>query len=184
MRASPASWRARWRARATPAARPEPGRECVATRTAGMTIVAALSLFVGVSGLLGSAQVVSDGLGLSSFGTVARAPSVGTTGAPPPETRGVDATMAAFGVMRVLLSLSLVVGAIGTLWVKPSGRRFSLGFATGWIVLGILEPLALHYAFGWPVVVSALYPFLLMFVFNSPSWRAAFARVPAASSGP
>ena len=156
----------------------------MATRSVGMTVIAALSLFVGVSALLGSAQVVSDGLGFSSFGTVARTPSVGTTQAPPPETHGVDAAMAAFGLMRVLLSLSLVSGAFATLWVKPSARRFSLAFAIGWILLGILEPLALHYAFGWPVLVSALYPFLLMFVFNSPSWRAAFARVPASSSGP
>jgi len=66
-------------------------------------------------------------------------------------------------------------GAIGTLWVRPAGRRWSLTFATGWILLGVIEPVALGYAFGWPVVVSALYPFLLLAVFSSPSWRAAFA---------
>jgi len=144
-------------------------------RTAGMTLIAALSLFVGVTGILGSAQVVSDGLGLTRFGTVSRAPAVGTTSAPPLAAPETDVAMASFGIVRVLLSLLLVLGAVGTLWVRPSGRRFSLAFAVGWIVLGILEPWALHYAFGWPVVVSALYPFLLLFVFNSPTWRAAFA---------
>ena len=45
----------------------------------------------------------------------------------------------------------------------------------GWIVLGGVEPLALGYRFGWPVVVSAIYPFLLLLSFNRPSWKAAFA---------
>jgi len=146
----------------------------VAKRTVGMILIAALSLFVGISGLLGSAAVVSDGLGLSRFSTVAGAPSVGTTSAPPPES-AVSAPVVAFGVVRALLSLLLVAGGIGTLWVRPSARRCSLAFAVGWILLGIVEPWALHYVFGWPVVVSALYPFLLLFVYNSPSWRAAFA---------
>jgi hypothetical protein len=146
-----------------------------------MIVIAALSLFVGVSGLLGSAAVVSDGLGLSRFSTVASAPTVGTSSAPPPE-RTVDGAVVAFGAVRALLSLLLIAGAIGTLWVRPSARRLSLAFAVGWIVLGIVEPLALHYVFGWPVVVSALYPFLLLLVFNSPSWRAAFAGTRAASN--
>jgi len=139
-----------------------------------MVLIAALSLFVGISGLMGSAAVVSDGLGLSRFSTVAGAPSVGTTSAPPTE-HAVNARVVAFGVVRALLSLLLIAGAVGMLWVRPSARRFSLAFAVGWILLGIVEPWALHYVFGWPVVVSALYPFLLLFVFNSPSWRAAFA---------
>src|SRR5262245_16020576 len=146
-----------------------------------MILIAALSLFVGISGLLGSAAVGSDGLGLSRFSTVAGAPSVGTTSAPPPES-AVNARVVAFGVVRALLSLLLIAGGVGTLWVRPSARRASLAFAIGWIVLGVVEPWALHYVFGWPVVVSALYPFLLLFVFNSPSWRVAFA-VAKASSG-
>lgn len=148
-----------------------------------MTLIAALSLFVGVSGLLGSATVISDGLGLTQLGTVTGAPHVGTTSAPPPAGRPVEPMVVTFGSVRAILSMFLVAGAIGTLWVRPSGRRFSLVFAVGWIVLGIVEPLALHYAFGWPVVVSALYPFLLMLAFNSPGWRAAFARAPAAAGG-
>jgi len=148
-----------------------------------MTLIAALSLFVGISGLMGSAAVVSDGLGLTRFGTVTGAPYVGTTGQPPPAERQVEPMVVAFGAVRATLSLLLIAGAIGTLWVRRSGRRFSLTFAVGWIVLGIVEPLALHYRFGWPVVVSALYPFLLLFAFNSPAWRAAFAGAPAAGSG-
>jgi len=144
-----------------------------------MTLIAALSLFVGVSGILGSAAVISDGLGITRLGTVTGAPYVGTTGAPPPAERKVETAVVVFGGLRAGLSLLLIVGAIGTLWVRPSGRRFSLAFAVGWIVLGIAEPLALHYAFGWPVVVSALYPFLLLFAFNSPGWRSAFARARA-----
>lgn len=139
-----------------------------------MTAIAALSLFVGVSGLIGSTAVVSDGLGLTRIGTVTGAPSVGTTSAPP-TAAAVNGMVVAFGVVRGILSASLLVGAIGTLWVRPSGRRFSLVFATGWIVLGAIEPFALGYAFGWPVVTSALYPFLLLAMFNSPAWRAAFA---------
>lgn len=148
-------------------------------RSLGMTLIAALSLFVGVSGLVGSVAVISDGLGLTRIGTVTGAPSVGTSAAPP--QGGVNGMVVAFGAVRVLLSAFLLVGAIGTLWVRPSGRRFSLAFAVGWIVLGAIEPFALGYAFGWPVVVSALYPFLLLALFNSPSWRAAFA---AASPDP
>jgi hypothetical protein len=148
-----------------------------------MVVIAALSLFVGVSSVIGSAQVISDGLGLTALGTVTGAPYVGTTGAPPPAERRVDPTVVAFGAVRAGLSLMLVMGAIGMLWVRPSARRFSLAFAVGWIVLGIVEPLVLHYAFGWPVVVSAIYPFLLLFAFNSPGWRASFARArPAASA--
>lgn len=139
-----------------------------------MTVIAALSLFVGVSGLVGSTAVVSDGLGLTRVGTVSGAPTVGTTGAPPPAS-GVNGAVVASGAIRGVLSLLLVAGAIGTLWVRPSGRRFSLIFAVSWILLGAIEPFALGYAFGWPVVTSALYPFLLLAMFNSPSWRAAFA---------
>lgn len=145
-----------------------------APRTLGMTAIAALSLFVGVSGLIGSTAVISDGLGLTRIGTVTGAPSVGTTGAPPPAA-GVNAAVVAFGAMRGVLSILLVAGAIGTLWVRPNGRRLSLLFAVGWILLGVVEPLALGYQFGWPVVTAALYPFLLLAAFNSPSWRAAFA---------
>ena len=145
-----------------------------APRTLGMTLVAALSLFVGVSGLIGSTAVISDGMGLTRIGTVSGAPSVGTTSAPPPAA-AVNGTVVAFGALRGILSALLLAGAIGTLWVRPSGRRFSLAFAAGWIVLGAVEPFALGYAFGWPVVTSALHPFLLLALFNSPSWRRAFA---------
>ena len=145
------------------------------SRTLGMTVVAALSLFVGVSGLIGSAAVISDGLGLTAIGTVTSAPTIGTTTAPPTGSGGIDGGVVLFGALRALLSASLVVGAIGTLWVRPSGRRGSLAFAVGWIVLGGIEPFALGYAFGWPVFISALYPFLLLAFFNSPSWRAAFS---------
>ena len=52
-----------------------------------MTAIAALSLFVGVSGVIGSAAVVTDGIGLTRVGSVTGAPTVGTTSAPPP---GID----------------------------------------------------------------------------------------------
>ena len=146
-----------------------------------MTVIAALSLFVGVSGLIGSTAVVSDGLGLTRIGTVTGAPSVGTTSAPP-TAASVNGVVVAFGAIRGILSGLLLVGAIGTLWVRPSGRRFSLIFAAGWIVVGAVEPFALGYAFGWPVVTSALYPFLLLAMFNGPSWRAAFATGRGAST--
>lgn len=146
------------------------------TRTLGMTAIAALSLFVGVAGLIGSGAVISDGLGLTRIGTVTGAPSVGTTAAPPPA--GLNAAVVGFGAARLVLSVLLLVGAIGTLWVRPSGRRYSIAFAVGWILLGAIEPFALGYRFGWPVVTSALYPFLLLALFNSPSWRAAFSAGP------
>ena len=149
-------------------------------RTLGMTAIAALSLFVGVSGLLGSTAVISDGLGLTRVGTVTGAPSVGTTAAPPPAA-GVNARVVAFGAVRGVLSILLVAGAIATLWVRPNGRRLSLVFAAGWIRLGLVEPYALGYQFGWPSVTAAIYPFLLLAVFNSPSWRAAFAPAPGAT---
>jgi len=139
-----------------------------------MTLVAALSLFAGVSGLIGSTAMISDGLGLTRIGAATSAPTIGTTGAPPPAT-SVNGKVVVFGAIRGILSVLLLVGAIGTLWVKRSGRRYSLVFAAGWIVLGAVEPFVLGYAFGWPVVVSALYPFLLLALFNSPSWRRAFA---------
>ena len=91
-----------------------------------------------------------------------------------------DLMVVLFGVIRALLSMMLVVGAVGMLWVRPAGRRFSLAFAVGWIVLGGIEPFILGYAFGWPVFISALYPFRLLALFNSPGWRKAFA--PAAGS--
>jgi hypothetical protein len=146
-----------------------------ARRTLWMTLVAALSLFAGVSGLIGSTAMISDGLSLTRIGAATSAPTVGTTGAPPP-TGPVNGTVVAFGAIRGILSVLLLVGAVGTLWVRPSGRRWSLVFAMGWIVLGAVEPFALHYRFGWPVVTSALYPFLLLALFNSPSWRTAFAQ--------
>ena len=88
-----------------------------------------------------------------------------------------------FGVASLKGSPQLTAtgAAVGTLGVRPAGRRCSLAFAAGWIVLGGIEPLALHYRFGWPVVVSALYPFLLLAVFSRPSWKAAFAPERAAA---
>ena len=145
-----------------------------APRTFGMTLIAAISLFVGVSGLIGSTAMISDGLGLTRIGAVTSAPTVGTTSAPPP-TASVKGAIVAFGAIRGILSALLLVGAVGMLWVRRSGRLYSLAFAVGWIVLGAVEPFALGYAFGWPVVTSALYPFLLLALFNSPSWRMAFA---------
>lgn len=154
-----------------------------APRTLGMTLIAALSLFVGVSGLIGSTAVISDGLGLTRIGTVTGAPTVGTTSAPPP-AGVVNGTVVLFGALRGILSALLLVGAVGTLWVRPSGRRCSLLFAIGWILLGVIEPFALGYAFGWPVVTSALYPFLLLAMFNSPSWRRAFAHISGSAGEP
>jgi hypothetical protein len=37
--------------------------------------------------------------------------------------------------------------------------------------------------FGWPVVVSALYPFLLLAMYSRPAWRRAFAPARAAPPG-
>ena len=146
-----------------------------------MTLIASLSLLVGVMGVVGSGSMVSDGLGLTRIGSVTGAPSVGTTSAPPPAAARASTPVVLFGAVRGVLSVLLVVGAVGSLGVRPSGRRCSLLFAVGWIVLGGIEPLALGYRFGWPVVASALYPFLLLAVFNRPSWKARFAVTPAAA---
>lgn len=152
------------------------------TRTFAMTLIASLSLLVGIMGVIGSASMVSDGLGLTQIGSASSGPSVGTTTAPPSAT-GANPAVVLFGVLRGLLSVLLLVGAMGTFGMRPSGRRYSLLFAVGWIVLGGIEPLALGYAFGWPVVVSALYPFLLLALFNSPRWRQAFAAGPGEARG-
>ena len=145
-------------------------------RTLLMTLVAALSLLVGVLSLMGSTAIISDGLGLTHIGTATLGPPVGTTGSPPPEAATPHPLVVTFGAVRVVLAILLVVGAIGTLGMRPAGRSCSLAYAVGWIVLGGIEPFALRYRFGWEVVVSALYPFLLLALFSRPSWRAAFAR--------
>ena len=156
------------------------------SRTFAMTLIASLSLLVGVMGVVGSASMVTDGLGLTRIGSATGGPAVGTTSAPPPAAARASAPVVLFGAVRGVLSLLLVFGAVGTLGARPAGRRCSLLFAVGWIVLGGIEPLALGYRFGWPVVASALYPFLLLALFNRPSWRAAFApartRAPASGS--
>jgi hypothetical protein len=154
----------------------------VGQRTLAMTTVAAFSLLIGMLGLIGSASMVSDGLGITRIGSATSGPTVGTNVAPPPGEASMRVRVAAFGVARGLLSLLLVVGAIGTFGVRPSGRRASLAYATGWIVIGAVEPWALRYRFGWEVVASAAYPFLLLLLFNGPRWRAAFS--PAAASSP
>ena len=154
----------------------------VGARSLGMLGIAAASLLVGVMGVAGAVSMVSDGLGITRIGNVTGAPQVGTSSAPP--AAGASAPVVAFGVARGILAVLLVIGAVGTLGVRRSGRRCSLLFAAGWIVLGGIEPLALGYLFGWPVVVSAVYPFLLLLVFNSPSWKAAFAGGPAAAPDP
>lgn len=140
-----------------------------------MTLIGSLSLLVGVLSLVGSAFIISDGLGLTRIGSATSGPSVGTTSAPPPTAAAVGARVVGFGAMRLVLSILLVVGAIGTFGVRPAGRRCSLAYAAGWIALGAIEPFALRYQFGWPVVVSALYAFLLVALFSRPAWKAAFA---------
>jgi hypothetical protein len=146
-----------------------------------MALIAALSLMIGVIGLIGSTSMISDGLGFTHIGTATSGPSVGNTSDPPPDARSMAARITVFGGLRLALSMLLVVGAVGTLGVRPSGRKASLAYAVGWIVMGGIEPLALRYRFGWPVVASAAYPFLLLALFNSPAWRAAFAPSPPAS---
>ena len=155
----------------------------IGARSMGMTVVAALSLLIGVLGLIGSASMVSDGLGLTHLGSATSGPMVGSTSAPPPSAESMAALVTVFGGLRVALSVLLVVGAVGTLGVRPSGRKASLAYAVGWIVTGGIEPFALHYQFGWPVVASAAYPFLLLAVFSSPAWKAAFSHTPS-KSGP
>ncbi len=140
-----------------------------------MTVIAALSLLIGVLGLVGSAGMVSDGLGLTHLGSATSGPAVGSTSAPPPSDASTRLRVTLFGVVRVALCVLLVVGAVGTMGMRPSGRRFSVVYAVGWIVAGGIEPFVLRYRFGWEVVASAAYPFLLLALFNSPAWKAAFA---------
>jgi hypothetical protein len=143
-------------------------------RSMGMSVIAALSFAVGILGLLGSASMVSDGLGITHIGTATSGPTVGNTSAPPPSDASTRVRITLFGVARVVLSLVLVAGAVGTLGVTPLGRRASLAYAVGWIVVGGIEPWLLRYRFGWQVVASAAYPFLLLMLFNDPGWKAAF----------
>jgi hypothetical protein len=140
-----------------------------------MTVIAALSLLIGVLGLIGSVGMIGDGLGITHLGTATSGPSVGSSSAPPPSDASMRVRVTLFGILRLALSMLLVVGAVGTMGVRPSGRRASLTYAAGWIVLGGIEPWALRYRFGWEVVASAAYPFLLLAVFNHPAWKAAFA---------
>ena len=144
-------------------------------RSMVMTLIAALSLLIGVLGLIGSVGMIGDGLGLTHLGSATSGPTVGTTTAPPPSDLSTRTRIILFGALRAALSLLLVVGAVGTMGVRPSGRRASIAYAVGWIVLGGIEPWALRYRFGWEVVASATYPFLLLVLFNSPAWKAAFA---------
>jgi hypothetical protein len=140
-----------------------------------MTTVAAFSLLIGVLGLIGSASMISDGLGITQIGSATSGPTVGSSAAPPPGDASTRLRVSLFGALRGALSLALVVGAVGTLGVQPYGRRASLAFAIGWIVIGGIEPWLLRYRFGWEVVASAAYPFLLLLLFTRPKWRAAFA---------
>ena len=151
-------------------------------RSAGMTLIGAVSLLIGVVGLIGSAGMVADGLGITHIGSATSGPTVGTTTAPPPSATRMAALVTVFGALRVVLSMVLVVGAVGTLGVQPSGRRFSIAYAVGWIVMGGIEPLALRYRFGWPVVASAIYPFLLLTLFSGAGWKAAFAPASTAAA--
>jgi hypothetical protein len=144
-----------------------------------MTAIAALSLLFGVTSLVGSAGMVSDGLGITHIGSATSGPTVGSTSAPPPSEASTRVRITLFGAIRLVLSLLLVVGAVGTMGVSPSARRASLAYAVGWIVVGGIEPWALRYRFGWEVVASAAYPFLLLALFNRPAWKAAFARASA-----
>jgi hypothetical protein len=150
-------------------------------RTLVMAVIAALSLLIGVMGVMGSVSMVGDGLGLTHVGSATSGPTVGSTTAPPPSDTNMRARIVIFGVLRLALSMVLVVGSVGTMGVRPSGRRASLTYAAGWIVLGAIEPWALRYRFGWEVLASAAYPFLLLALFNSPSWRTAFASASMAS---
>jgi len=151
-------------------------------RSIPMLLVALLSLLIGVLGLMGSVSMISDGLGLTQVGSATSGPNVGTTSAPPPSDASTRTRVVLFGTLRLLLSLALAIGAVGTMSVTPTGRRASLIYAAGWIAVGAIEPWALRYRFGWEVLASAAYPFLLLALFNSPGWRTAFAHAPAAAA--
>jgi hypothetical protein len=149
-------------------------------RTWTMTLIAALSLLVGVFGLIGSVAMISDGLGITFQGT-----GFAPVGAGVPIPPGTEAgrLVALFGVIRGILSIVLVVGGVGTFYMRPSGRDFSLGYAVGWIVAGGVEPLVLHYHFGWQVLASAGYAFGMLALFNLPSWKSAFAPYRSSTGG-
>ena len=158
-----------------PASAGDEGAPALRPRPPGLMVIGALSMLIGVVGLIGSAGMISDGLGLTP---------TGGGGAPPPALGTLKALVTLFGGLRVALSLVLAVGAVGTFGMRPSGRRASLAYAVGWIVVGGVEPFALRYRFGWPVVASAAYPFLLLMLFNGAAWKAAFAPAEARAAPP
>jgi len=135
-----------------------------------MMVVGVVSLVVAVFGLTGSVIMVGDGLGIVfKDGGMTASPGVNM-----PYGNEAGRVVAICGAIRGILSMLLVFGAIGTIYVRPSGRDLSLCYAIGWIVMGGIEPLVLHYRFGWQVMASSGYAFGLLLVFNTPAWREAF----------
>ena len=132
----------------------------MAKRTAGMTVVGALSILLGLFGLVNSWLMLRTGLGL----TAAADSPLGISAGP---------LVVCFAVARAIVSLVLIVSGMGVLRVAASARTMSLSLAAIWILLNAIEPAVLHYPY-LRVVFTTLYPVVLLIVFNLPGWKLAF----------
>lgn len=123
-------------------------------RTVGMAVVAVVSLLLGGMIAIGNTIEVIRG---TTF-----------------DGRVVDVTAGSLGLAGAFFAVMLAAGAIGTWLVKPFGRTLSLAAAGGILILNVLAVVLL----GLPIsflLVGAIYPVILLVVFNLPSWKAAFA---------
>jgi hypothetical protein len=133
----------------------------MARRTAGMTVIGALSILLGLFGLVNSWMMLRTGLGQAA----PMASSLGISSGP---------LVVCFAVARAIVSLILIVSGMGVLRVAASARPMSLSLAAIWILLNAIEPAALHYSY-LRVVFTTLYPIVLLIVFSLPGWKLAFA---------
>ena len=122
-------------------------------RTIGMTIVAIVSLLLGVSMAIGNTAEVIRG---ETFDGI-------------PVTRA----MGVLGLAGAVFAALLAAGGLGTWQVKPYGRRFSLLAAGGTILTMALAVVLFGLSFGF-FLLGVVYPVLVLILYNLPGWRAAF----------
>lgn len=133
----------------------------MATRTAGMTVLAAFHLAIGALGVLGSTLSILAALGLLPVG-----------GAP---LAGGRAALVALASARLAISALLVAAGIGVLRLRPSARTLSVAAAVAWIAVNLADGLLFPHAFGLRLVWGTLYSVLVLVLFARPAWRAAFS---------
>lgn len=142
-----------------------------ARRTIGITIMAVLSVLIGLLSFIGQFPRLLSGLGVGL-------PSQPTQAGSGELIRGP--MVVEFAIGRMVVGLGILIGGVLMMKMSPRGRALTLQFATAWLLLNLVEPYFLQFPYA-TVLLGSIYPVIALILFNLPGWKAAFGSRPSAT---